>query len=178
MVTILEKEDMSTEELLAEIISQVGEFLSDEYNVDLDIPITINGRLTSTLGRFRYNRHEAVGIELSKNLITYNDISSIMSVALHEAVHYALYELGLPNSDGHPVFENELKKHSIVSNYNKNTNLKFLTLKTMVLYKCGCEDNIHTRQKALLKKYRYHCTKCGEDLEFYKKEKMVREFYM
>lgn len=89
-------------------------FLKEEFNMDLKIPIELNGRLKRSFGRFLHynypNRNGSIKIDFSKDFIAYHPIEEIISTIKHECVHYALYELGKPYRDGDKYFEDYLKK--------------------------------------------------------------------
>lgn len=90
-------------------------WLRENYQLTLDVPLEINGRLSRALGRFVYNRHEQrpKKVELSKRLLQYYPEETILDVLKHELVHYACYVKGEPHDDGHPHFEGELRKHGV-----------------------------------------------------------------
>lgn len=126
--------DWTTIEYLTE---HAKTFLMDKYNLELEIPITFNGRLTLSLGRFKYypNQNKPVNIELSKRLINHYDRETALDVLEHELIHYACFMLGKPYRDGDWYFENELKKHGVA---------RTKTFKLKGLY------------------HEYTCTSCGQ----------------
>jgi SprT-like protein len=86
------------------------QYAKEFWDLELNIPIYINGRLTRLLGRFVYNRYDRTEtrIELSKDLVDNFKDEDVLDVLKHELTHWALYKLGKPHNDGHTVFENEL----------------------------------------------------------------------
>ena len=88
-------------------------FLKENYDMELGIPITINGRLKSVYGRFRHmgNRKQSVRIEMSRNYIEHQEWNTVVETLKHELIHYALYELDKPYRDGTAYFEAEIQKH-------------------------------------------------------------------
>lgn len=67
--------------------------LSDKFNDKFDIPVTINSRLTTTLGRCRSRRDMAdqwapFEIQFSKQFLENSSDSDIISVIKHEWAHY------------------------------------------------------------------------------------------
>lgn len=95
-------------------------FLQETYGMELSIPLGLNGRMKKTCGwfksiRYRDGRSEAKCIELNKFFVENNEPTVVLDVLRHELVHYVLFMQGKPNSDGHPVFENELRRLGVVS---------------------------------------------------------------
>lgn len=100
----------------------MGEFTKTNYGVDLDIPVMWSKRLTRKWGYFAYKMNGYTGkvekgslkIVLSYKLYKTENKDIVESIAKHEALHFALFRLGEPHSDGHPHFEGELKRHGLV----------------------------------------------------------------
>lgn len=96
---------------------KVKKFAKEIWGLEFDLPIEISGRLTAKLGYMQvvFNRRTfsatATKLVFAKRLIN-GDYSegTIDSVILHETCHWALLTQGKPYNDGHPVFENELKR--------------------------------------------------------------------
>lgn len=141
-------------------------FLNDTYGMNLTIPVQLNGRLKRTCGRFKYRqwidgRKEPVCIELNKYFVENNKPVVVLDVLRHELVHYALFMQNKPNKDGHPVFENELKRLGIVSQNDINKyNIASKHIKIQI-YQCADCDNVFERQRALANGGRYHRCSCG-----------------
>lgn len=137
------------------------EFLESAYGLELNIPISYNGRLTSALGRFLEDDefpHEPLAIELSKNLGQYHPEHEIIEVLKHELVHYALHILKKPYADGEEYFEKELERFGISSS-------ELIAYKGMVhIYECAeCHAPILSERK--LSKFVSEC--CKGDLVFF-----------
>ncbi|WP_051271112.1 SprT-like domain-containing protein [Shimazuella kribbensis] len=119
-----------------------NDFLQEGYELYLNIPIQLNGRLSRTLGRavFRKKQYEgtkAVRIELSKKLIfNYTEVE-LIDVLKHELVHYACFMIEKPYDDGVPYFEKELKKLGVVK-----TGVMKLKGKTHVYVSEHCQNTI------------------------------------
>jgi SprT-like protein len=98
-----------------------NKFLQENYGMEFIIPLELNSRLRKSCGRFisisyRDGRpSEPKVVELNKYFVENNEPTVVLDVLRHELVHYALFMQGKPNSDGHPVFERELKRLGIVS---------------------------------------------------------------
>lgn len=80
----------------------------ESQGMDLKIPVTINGRLTRTLGRVKFTRSritgkcELLGVEFSRQLLETSSDKSVRDVILHEAAHaIATYKDG---SHGHDAY--------------------------------------------------------------------------
>ncbi|OUM86766.1 MAG: hypothetical protein BAA01_04020 [Bacillus thermozeamaize] len=100
-------------ESLKMLQKEAAEFLRKAYGIELKIPIKINGRLKKTLGRLALKSGKPYAIELSADLVQYQDLKVIMDVLKHELIHYACFELGKPFKDGEEYFERELAKHGV-----------------------------------------------------------------
>lgn len=146
-------------QLELELNNSATEFLKEFYDINLQIPIKVNKRLITSLGRFRYYKSESkkrpLSIELSGRLLEYGTADQIISTLKHECIHYALYMLDKPHKDGQATFENELKKHSSCS-----TGTQKVSIKTYV-YTCGCSEF-----KSYTNRYSkgYRCRTCGNDI--------------
>lgn len=92
---------------------EAAEFLKNGYGLELKIPIKVNGRLKRTLGRFALKAGKPHAIELSADLLQYQERNVIIDVLKHECIHYACFELGKPYKDGEEHFERELKRHGV-----------------------------------------------------------------
>ena len=99
----------------------INEFLSVTYGKMLRIHVTINNRLTTTHAWFvtYYKRACPPHIEMSSRMLKgamlltgtpdeEGAYKAIESTLRHEAIHYALYHLRLPHSDGYDTFEKDL----------------------------------------------------------------------
>lgn len=146
-------------------------FLSKFYQMELTIPVVVNGRLTRTMGRFKYRVRNSDGyktpisIELSKYFVKNNDSTTIFQVLKHELVHYALFMKDEPNSDGHPHFENELKRLGVVS----QDTIHHLNIKVkpanQVVYQClDCKSKFKRRRR-LSHDGKYHRCSCDGKLK-------------
>lgn len=77
-------------------IEQVATFMQEvarnKMNMEIDVPILVNSRLTRTLGRVTHQRvnyaYKPIKIEFSKQLLETGTDESIYQVALHELAHY------------------------------------------------------------------------------------------
>lgn len=115
-------------------------FLKEHYGLDMDINIVENKRLKRSYGRFviRINRrtnNETLKIDLCPITVKYATIDTLTDTVKHECIHYALYKLCRGYKDGCEDFENELKKHLVTSNYNKNNN-NIKEVKYKAIFKC------------------------------------------
>ena len=145
-------------------------FLKETYNLELTIPIELNGRMRKTCGWFKHTRSrvtgegKAVKIEMNRFFVENNDPITVLDVLRHELVHYALYIQKKPYNDGHPVFENELKRLKIVS----QSTIDKYEIKSkpinMSVYKCKKCDMIHRTKRALPNEGRNHRCKCKGEL--------------
>ena len=138
------------------------EFLKESYGLDLEIPVSINGRLKSTYGRFIYDgaTKNPLRIEIGKNYIDYQEWERVVGVLKHELIHYALFMQNLPFEDGHPVFEAELKKHDSPSTGNIKYRGK------VVVYVCSGCGHEFKRKRRYSKNSTYVSGCCNKPIEF------------
>ena len=96
---------------------KVQEYSQQYWNMDCKIPVKINGRLTKTLGYYKYFRGfgsklpSPVRFDFAARLLdgSYKQ-ETIESVIKHEVCHYALSQLGKPFGDKDWNFLLELKR--------------------------------------------------------------------
>lgn len=96
--------------LLIEVKENMEKFLLDNFNLTLDIPVRINGRLSKTGGQFvyytktSYRQKQAVKITIAKHALRDYPLSNIIDIAYHECIHYALFTKNLPFRDKDQYF--------------------------------------------------------------------------
>ncbi|MFJ8247342.1 SprT-like domain-containing protein [Peribacillus asahii] len=141
---------------------EARKFLKEAYNLELEVPVLINGRLKSTYGRFVHNRVQKrpVKIEISKNYIEHQEFETVRETLLHECIHYALYMKGLPYKDGHPVFEAELKKWGSHSTGTVKYHGK------VVQYACPSCGYTYNKKKRYPRNRAYHSGCCNKPIKF------------
>lgn len=154
---------------LEEIKNYTNEFLQEAYGMKLDIPMKINGRFSSTLGRFTYNKKskKPVSIEISKNYLKNGSLKDIKSTLRHEAIHYALFVQGRKHRDREEDFENELKKH----NSHSTGTVRYKSKQLKVTHECEC-GNQWIRQRAMSSYY--VCASCKTAIKEVKREYVYR----
>lgn len=157
-LTITEYEKLTNEKskefpkFLKQAKAFANEFLMENFNIKLEIPIEINGRLSSTLGRYMAKRTffdniMPVKIELSKKHLLaafiVNDLEDVYDTLKHELVHYALSVQGKDFNDGAYDFEMKLYELNISSSGATPAHKKFSkrTLRNYVPYKIYKGDN-------------------------------------
>ena len=144
---------------LVDLRKQANDFLKTNYSLMLDIPLVVNNRLRSTIGSLVLQKEEPELIELSGMLMKYGSEAFKLDVLKHELIHYALNTLGKPYHDGHPYFENELKKHGVGSSGEG-------FLGEMLKFECPkCSEIGYTENKRAMKNpsgFKTVC--CGGDL--------------
>lgn len=136
-------------------------FLKDNYDMEMEIPLELNGRMSKTLGWFRYTQYRdgrqvARRIQLNKHFVENNDPVTVVDVLRHELVHYVCFMLGKPFGDGDAYFENELKRLGIVS---QDTINKYEINKRVTIYECVNCGHEYQRARALPHDGKYHS--CG-----------------
>lgn len=146
-----------------ELIMYAENFLQDNYDIELTIPIKINNRLKVRLGRYKYNGRtdEPLEIDLAGYLIKYASEDIIYKVLKHELIHYALHVHGLPFDDGHPYFEDELVKHDSVAT-------EVLSIGLYYRFTCtDCEKVIMTKDRKVKENiFAYRSACCKADLTY------------
>lgn len=145
-----------------EVLEDIAkDFLQEEFGIDLEIPIEINGRLSRSLGRFVCypSRKKSVKIELSKNLLEFYDDDEVVDTLRHECVHYALFELGKPFKDHDTYFINTCNRLNVgLTNTTQHKGL-------VHVYKClGCNKEHEVLRRFNPKAYR--CSRCKEGFEY------------
>jgi len=136
------------------------QFTLNEYNIELDIPIVINNRLKSTLGRYKFTKKgNPIQIDISGKLLSLANRQVAIGVVKHEAVHFALGKLGKPNRDGDPYFEKELIRLGIPSSRNRDRAVKFVGEK--YVFECKkCKRNISTTVKKVMRENELYLSSC------------------
>lgn len=125
-------------------------YVKDNFNIDLTVPIEVNGRLSSALGRFISYRGQPRKIELSKTLLEDYDANTIFDVLNHELIHYALCTLKKPYHDHQAYFIDTCKK--------LNVSLSgVIQAKRVYQYQCDCRILESPTRKHLK---HYHCADC------------------
>lgn len=140
-----------------------NKFLREEYNLELTVPIQINGRLKSTFGRFVYIRqtNKPLRVEMNKIFVTNNPDNIVLDVLKHELVHYVMCLKGLPFSDGSVAFERELSRLGVVSQKTIN---KYNIKSRSQFYQCAKCNEIYKMSRRLKNNGRYHSCTCGGKL--------------
>ena len=145
-----------------------------KLNVEFDIPVKINGRLTSTFGRVCYYPRSANGVvrpkvlEISKELIETATDESIEAVIAHECAHYLL-TVKSGERHGHDKYFKQVCAAIGCKNDKATTDVDRIVAKTKI-YKyslncpnCGNIGNYHRRVQAVQHPELYYCKKCGSE---------------
>lgn len=123
-------------------------WLITEYGIELKIPIYISKRLKTTMGYFKHQNKIPLEIQLSYDLVTFQDDEVILDIFKHELIHYVCFITGKQYKDGSKDFENELKRQG--ANSTKTYKFKGKGHE----YACSCCGKvIKTKQKGFDKKY-------------------------
>ena len=146
----------------AELSEHADNFLQENFDMRLGIPIKLNGRLTRALGRFR---HRAVSgshsIEISKiacveALLSGNN-DTLYGILRHECIHYALLEKGLPNDDDSPHFISSCNALDVPLTGIVNVKQR------QHHYRCAAGHSLFRARRVNLSTHRCGC---GADLEY------------
>lgn len=133
---------MNEKELLNKLINDLTLFLDKNYDLDLEIPVSLNGRLSTTLGRFRHSRTDGpIDIQIGKRFAMLNDYDEVLKVGYHECIHYARCVLGLPFKDGDAGFEADCARFGATSSGATDSRLRMTRTADVkggrfVIYKC------------------------------------------
>lgn len=130
-----------------------NDFLQENFNIELSIPIRLNGRLKRNLGRYLcLSDGTPLRIEIAKDHIKYYTQKEVVDTLKHECVHYALHMLGLPFGDGDDYFEDTLKRLGVCSTGTMKH--KGLTH----VYNCDCKEEHLSITRFNVNRYR--CGNC------------------
>ena len=155
-----------------EEVRQMFNTLCIEHNVELNVPIEVNGRLTSTLGRVRYlfvnNIYVPINVEFSKKHLELSSKEEIIDTIKHEFVHYYLIKTDPTVRHGHDkVFKAFCTKIGCIPKATKSGTYEDEQHKYSIYCK-GCGKLIAHRDRAckLTKNPNLYITKCcGTGLE-------------
>lgn len=138
-------------------------FMKDNFDIDFNIPIIIDGRMERKLGTFFYRYdpfneiRKPVKIKLNKsfvlNALIMDSFYIVEDVLKHELCHYGLFVKGLPHKDGDEIFEKMLLKtkapSSGVTSENKRLgNHISKYIKQMTHYKNENNESFYFSNKA------------------------------
>lgn len=133
----------------------VNDILSNN-GFDFEVPVSINGRLSTTLGRARFSvnpntgRYRAVDIELSKNLLLTAKDEDIINIIKHECAHIII-------------------QHGATQNYGHNNKFKEVCARL----NCSFDEPACAPQIANYDNFKYvmECKNCGHKEGFARKRK-------
>ena len=96
------------------VIDELNKLAAADGLGHIDVPVTVNARLTTTLGRVKYigighKTYVAKSIEFSKNLLETGTDNDIMNVIKHEYVHYFLVETTNVNHGHDRLFKDKCR---------------------------------------------------------------------
>lgn len=145
---------MSKEDFFLKRLTNIAnDFMKSEFNTTLDIPLKLNGRFTTCLGRFSYKTYFGKAdsehkIELAKDLLEYYSFETAIDVLKHELVHYGLYKKGLPHQDKDKTFKDFCNARGISLSHTIRQGYKFV-------YTCSNGCLLETSRK---KKKNFYCS--------------------
>lgn len=146
---------------ISELNEHAKSYVKDNFDLELRVSITINPRLTRTLGRYASRGSRPISIELSKQLVDNHSKAEVYDVLNHELVHYSLHMLGLPNNDSDRTFIDACNRLGVSLTGTIQT-------QTLRLYQCDCR--VHKSQKRVMVS-RARCKYCHSRLHFIGTEK-------
>lgn len=169
--------DAKTEKQILGMLENEAKYLLKtkfEKELNLNIPIEINGRFTRKLGAFYHNDYRALKIGISKKqvigAVIDGNIEPILDTLRHEVVHYAMYTLKKGYNDGDKDFEDALAKIG-VSSSGTTSKRKINSQKELIWYSmkdnyvCPCCGNEYkvTHKKSTVNYY--GCPSCSKVLK-------------
>lgn len=116
------------------------------------IPVLLNSRLTSTLGRVRCINERPVSIEFSTNFIIKASDNDIHEVILHECAH-VIANIRSKKSHGHDAYFKQICAELGTDND-----------------KCFYKSEKELMNKEPVYKYKVYCSECGELIASYKRK--------
>lgn len=138
-------------------------FMKDNFDIDFNIPIIIDGRMERKLGTFFYKYdpfneiRRPVKIKLNKsfvlNALIMDSFYIVEDVLKHELCHYGLFVKGLPHQDGEETFEKMLLKTNAPSSGGTPENKRLGNhiskyIKQMTHYKNENNESFYFSNKA------------------------------
>ena len=136
--------------------------VANKFNLILDTPITVNNRLSTTLGRVIFVRGtcEPIAIEFSPLIFKHSD-EEVEQIILHEMAHWLILKIEKKNHGHDEVFKRYCKMIGCIDNtastkevFERPGDLKY----DLICEKCGF---IGGRSRTIKRIYEYHCAKCG-----------------
>lgn len=135
-----------------------------EFNMKLEIPVLLTGRLKKSLGRFYYNSalHKPSKLVFNKSFFTnpVYDLATLESVLLHECVHAELFIKRMPFDDFDSTFIKECKRvgATLTGELELIKDVKYV----VQCEKCGAELEVEKTVFNHIDEYRTKC--CKADL--------------
>jgi SprT-like protein len=144
-----------------EMVELANNFLEENFDMKLEIPIEFNTRIKRVFGRFTYEprTRKALKIQMSVDFMLSHPHEHIIDVLKHELVHYALFSKGLPHKDGDYTFESTLKRLGI------NRTHTYQYLGEVHQYTCINCGSVFQRKRKIAKTARCGCSH-GENLRY------------
>ena len=135
-----------------------------EFNMKLEMPVLLSGRLKRSLGRFYYSSafHKPSKLVFNKSFFTnpVYDLATLESVLLHECVHAELCIKGMPFDDCDPGFIKECKR--VGATLTRELELIKDVKYVVQCEKCGAELEVNKTVFNHIDEYRTKC--CKADL--------------
>lgn len=147
--------------IISKLEKHANEFLKKEFNLTLEIPIEINGRLKRAAGIYRYlhNKYSEKitpkKIQIARFTIENNSMEDVIDTLEHELVHYALSVKGEKFHDKDLNFINTCNRLGIGLTHNYKSEYKIFKCE-----KCG-----KTIKESTDISKRYICKHCGGKFE-------------
>lgn len=148
---------------IEDLVKHAEDFVTKNFNLELDAPVLINARLKASLGVFvtiydRFNNLEGMEINLSKRLIDYYTDDEIISILEHELVHYCLFVTDQPYDDDAIEFIETCNRLNVPLTGTLKKKGKYHA------YKCKC--CYHYEGRKLNKNKTYYCNNCQGELKY------------
>ena len=153
------------------VIDELNKLAAADGLGHIDVPITANSRLTTTLGRVKYMRvggsYIAKSIEFSKALLDSGTDNDIINVIKHEYVHYYLIETTNENHKHDALFKRKCAEIGCTHDKTRNYLESDYNEKTQFKYEVWCDDcgliGTYSRMCKTLKDLDYcRCGRCNK----------------
>ena len=125
-------------ELISDFTSKANAFLEEHFNMSLNIPIRLDGRLEHALGEFKSLSLTGTPLEIVMNkkvaiLCFKLHLDYIYKALYHECVHYALHVQDFPDNDGDEFFERTLANLNLPSSDATKNKISKVELSSVVV---------------------------------------------
>lgn len=142
---------------LSELNVMAKQFAKQYWNLDFNIEIRLNGRLSRSRARFCVRSGIFQMIEFQPSVLKYDSDENIIKTLKHEICHWALYNLKKPFRDGDEYFEKELIR---IGSHSTGTTKWVGEVHYCGCTKCGVKVGPYRSAKIATKRQHTHVSGC------------------